>query len=264
MGEGPGGRRGVSGAVAVVLAAGSGDRLGQATPKAFVHVGSRSILALAAEAAADCPAVASLVVTVPAGWEDRARAELPASKPATVVAGGRSRHQSVRLALAVVPAAAEAVLVHDAARCLASPRLFERVLAALADTDAEGVVPVIAVPDTVKRIRDGLVVATESRDELGLAQTPQGFHAAPLREAHRQAEAEGVEFTDDAAAVEWAGSIVRAIAGEPGNFKVTTAEDLARAEAVLARLAAAAISPSPPAGSSERPARSTRSLGTRG
>jgi len=246
----------------VVLAAGSGDRLGQAMPKAFVHAGGRSILALAAEAAAACPAVVLLVVTVPAGWEERARAELPASKPATVVAGGRSRHQSVRLALAVVPADTQAVLVHDAARCLASSQLFERVLVALADTGAEGVVPVIVVPDTVKRIRDGRVVATESRDELGLAQTPQGFRAAALRAAHRRAEAEGVEFTDDAAALEWAGFTVRAIAGELDNVKVTTAEDLARAQAVLA--SAAAAPPSPPAGPPELSAPSTRSLGTRG
>ncbi len=223
----------MTGAVAVVLAAGSGDRLGGGTPKGFVQLGGRSILAIAAEAAAACAAVGSLVVTVPAGWEDRAMAELPASKPATVIAGGGSRHASVRLALAAIPAGAEAVLVHDAARCLASPRLFEQVLAALNHTHADGVVPVIAVPDTVKRVRDGLVVATEPRDELGLAQTPQGFRVAALREAHRQAEAEGIEFTDDAAALEWAGSTVRAIAGEPGNFKVTTAEEMARAEAVL-------------------------------
>ncbi|MDP9341304.1 MAG: 2-C-methyl-D-erythritol 4-phosphate cytidylyltransferase [Actinomycetota bacterium] len=249
----------VGGAVAVVLAAGSGDRLGHGTPKGFVTVGGRSILAVAAEAAAACPEVGSLVVAVPAGWEVQAAAEVPASKPVAVVAGGRSRHESVRLALAAVPVDTTAVLVHDAARCLASPGLFRAVLAAL--VDADGVVPVIAVPDTVKRIRDGRVVATESRDELGLAQTPQGFRAAALRDAHRRAEAEGLEFTDDAAAVEWAGYTVRAIPGERENFKITTPEDLARADALLSR-ADAGSSPSPPSPAATPEA--TGSIRTRG
>ena len=229
----------MSGAVALVLAAGSGDRLGAGTPKGFVAVGGRSILSRAAAAAAACPEVGSLVVTVPAGWEDRARAELPSSKPATVIAGGASRHESVRLALAAAPDHAEAVLCHDAARCLAPAGLFSSVLAALADAD--GVVPVVPVPDTVKRVRDGRVVATEPRADLALAQTPQAFRPAALRDAHRRAAAEGLEFTDDAAALEWAGYTVRTVPGEPESFKITTPEDLARAELVLAGGAVPAI-----------------------
>jgi 2-C-methyl-D-erythritol 4-phosphate cytidylyltransferase len=227
----------VSGAVAVILAAGSGERLGVGMPKGFVEVGGRSILSVATEAAAACEDVDALVVTVPSGWEDRARPELPAATPATVVAGGRSRHESVRLALAAVPPGTETVLVHDSARCLATPQLFGRVLAAVQERGADGVVPVVSVPDTVKRVRDGRVVATEPRDELALAQTPQGFRLYALQEAHRRAEMQGLEFTDDAAVLEWAGYAVLAVPGEPENFKITTPEDLARAEALMTRTA---------------------------
>lgn len=243
-------------AIAVVLAAGSGNRLGLPTPKAFVTVGGRSILAMAAHAAAACPDIAGLVVTVPGGWEDRARAELPGSMPCEVVVGGASRHQSVGLALGAVPPDVAAVLCHDAARCLASPELFSSVLAAL--EEADGAVPVVPVPDTVKRLRDGLVVGTEPRSELGLAQTPQAFRASALRDAHRRAAPEGLEFTDDAAALEWAGYTVRAVPGEPQNFKITTREDLARADE-LARAGSPArrvpVAPASPP---------TPSLGTRG
>jgi 2-C-methyl-D-erythritol 4-phosphate cytidylyltransferase len=248
----------VSGAVAVVLAAGSGDRLGLGTPKGFATLAGRSILAVALEATTECPEVVSVVATVPAGWEERARAEVRASKPVAVIAGGRSRHQSVRLALAAVPHDTPAVLVHDAARCLASPGLFRAVLAAL--EDADGAIPVVSVPDTVKRIRDGLVVATEPRDELGMAQTPQAFRAAALRDAHRRAEAEAIEFTDDAAALEWAGYSVRAVPGERTNVKITTPEDLAWAEALLASASAVP----PPAVPGLGTTSSTQSMRTRG
>jgi 2-C-methyl-D-erythritol 4-phosphate cytidylyltransferase len=96
---------------------------------------------------------------------------------------------------------------------------------------------VVPVTDTVKRLRDGAVERTEPREAFGLAQTPQAFLAAALRDAHARADRDGVEVTDDAAAMELAGYRVRAIAGEPGNFKITTAEDLARAEAVVSDLA---------------------------
>jgi 2-C-methyl-D-erythritol 4-phosphate cytidylyltransferase/2-C-methyl-D-erythritol 2,4-cyclodiphosphate synthase len=113
--------------------------------------------------------------------------------------------------------------------------LFEAVLDALPGWD--GVVPVLPVSDTVKRVREGRVLGTEDRAELALAQTPQAFAAPALRDAHARAEREGHELTDDGAALELAGFRVRAIVGEPGNFKITTAEDLARAEALLAELA---------------------------
>jgi 2-C-methyl-D-erythritol 4-phosphate cytidylyltransferase len=124
------------------------------------------------------------------------------------------------------------VVCHDAARPLATPGLFGAVLDALEGWD--GVVPVLPVPDTVKRVRGGLVEATEARDTLGLAQTPQAFATSALRDAHARAERDGHEVTDDAAALELVGYRVRAIAGEAANFKITTLEDLARAESILA------------------------------
>lgn len=218
-------------AVAIVLAAGSGERLGLGTPKAFVPLGGRPILARAVATALECPGVALVVVTAPPGAEDLAHAIVEPLGAHAVVTGGPSRHASVRAALAAVPDETTAVLCHDAARALASPRLFSIVLEALEGWD--GVVPVVPVPDTVKRVRDGAVVATESREDLALAQTPQGFSAAALRDAHARAAEAGREFTDDAAALEWAGYRVLAAPGEPNNFKITTAEDLARAESLL-------------------------------
>jgi 2-C-methyl-D-erythritol 4-phosphate cytidylyltransferase/2-C-methyl-D-erythritol 2,4-cyclodiphosphate synthase len=111
--------------------------------------------------------------------------------------------------------------------------LFSSVFAALTDGggDADGAIPTIAVADTVKRVRDGRVVSTELREELGLAQTPQAFRLAPFLDAHARAEAAGVDLSDDAAVLEWAGYRVLAIPGEPGNVKITTPRDLAQARA---------------------------------
>ena len=220
-------------AAAVVLAAGAGTRMERDRPKAFLTAAGTSLLTLAVESAAACPGVSCVVVAVPSGWEHRARSLLPVSGTVVVVTGGRTRQGSVRVALDEVPGDADAVLVHDAARALATPALFEAVLDAVL-AGADGAVPVVPVADTVKRIRDGWIAATESRDELALAQTPQGFVLPALRDAHRRAAEADVEFTDDAALMEWAGHRVRAVAGEPDNFKVTTPEDLPRVEHVLA------------------------------
>jgi 2-C-methyl-D-erythritol 4-phosphate cytidylyltransferase len=216
--------------VVIVPAAGSGERLGRSQPKAFVELGGRAMLVLAAEAALASDAVDRVVVAVPPGLEAEAAVLLaPLGTRVVAVAGAATRLASVRAALAAVPEAAEIILCHDAARPMATPALFRAVIEALADTDA--VVPVVPVADTVKRVRDGSVVGTEARGELALAQTPQAFRAAPLREAHARAERDGLDFTDDASAVEWAGYRVRVVPGEPGNIKITSAEDLAWAEA---------------------------------
>lgn len=214
-----------------MLGAGSGERLGLEEPKAFVPLGGRPILARAVASAFACPRVGLVVVTAPPGSEDLAHAIVEPLGAHAVVTGGATRHASVRAALAIVPQEATAVLCHDAARALATPGLFSAVLDALAGWD--GVVPTVPVSDTVKRVRDGIVVATADREELALAQTPQGFAAAALRDAHARAAEAGREFTDDAATLEWAGYRVRTVPGEPGNFKITTAEDLARAERLL-------------------------------
>lgn len=219
------------GAVALVLAAGVGERLGRGRPKAFLALGPDTLLTLSARAAAASPEVESLVIAVPPGFEEEAGTLHRVGKPVRAVAGGTTRHESVRLALAAAPLEASAVICHDAARPFASPALFGAVLAGL--EEADGVVPVVPIPDTVKRVREGIVVATEDRDELRLAQTPQAFASGALREAHERAAREGMTFTDDASLLEWAGYRVAVVPGEPGNFKVTTAEDMARALATL-------------------------------
>ena len=218
-------------AAVILLAAGVGRRVGADEPKAFLTIGGRPILAVAAGAAAASPLVGSVVVTAPAGWEDRARGCVEGcGLPAEVVTGGATRQESVRAALAVLPTGTRVVAVHDAARPFAPPDLFTSVIDAVSD-ETPGVVPVSAVPDTVKQIDAGRVVGTLDRARLGLAQTPQAFDVVVLRAAHHRAAVDGVELTDDAAALEHAGVAVRAVAGDPNNVKITTLLDLANADA---------------------------------
>jgi 2-C-methyl-D-erythritol 4-phosphate cytidylyltransferase len=219
-------------AALIVLAAGSGHRLGQPVPKAFVPLGGTPMLERALAAAFGSFAIAEAVVAVPQGWEDRARELLEPLGPGEVVVGGDSRQASVRAALAAVNREARLILCHDAARPLARPKLFSAVVGALEGWD--GVVPVVPVSDTVKRLSGERVTGTEPRSGLGLAQTPQAFLAGVLRDAHARAERDEAELTDDAMALERSGYRVRAVEGEPGNFKITTPQDLARAEAILA------------------------------
>jgi len=221
----------MAGVVAILLAAGAGERLGGEEPKGFLRIAGMTILEMAAGSAAACPEVESLVVAVPPPYERRPGPD--AGKPLAVVAGGEARQESVRLALEAVPDEVETVVVHDAARCLASPGLFSSVIAAL--TDADGAIPVVPIRDTVKRVRDGVVSGTEAREELVAAQTPQAFRARTLRDVHVQAAAEGLAFTDDAGMLEWAGYRVAVVPGEETNLKVTTPTDLVLAEALAAR-----------------------------
>jgi 2-C-methyl-D-erythritol 4-phosphate cytidylyltransferase len=215
--------------VAIVLAAGAGTRVGADEPKAFLPVEGGPMLAVAASAAAACTDVEAIIVTAPPGFEDRARACLESlEKPSTVITGGLTRQDSVRAALAASPTATEIVLVHDAARPFATSDLFAEVVAAVA-AGADGAIPVVPVSDTVKRVSDGMVETTENREELVFAQTPQGFRVGALRHAHAAAREAGRKFTDDAAALEWAGYAVRTIPGELENVKITTALDLDRA-----------------------------------
>jgi 2-C-methyl-D-erythritol 4-phosphate cytidylyltransferase len=218
------------GAIVILLAAGAGRRIGAAEPKALLPIGGRPMLSVAAAGAAACPSVGGLVVTYPPGWEGRTRAcveDLEVS--ARLVEGGDSRQASVRAALASVPEPVDVVAVHDAARPFATPELFARVIRAVAD-GADGAVPVLAMTDTVLRVRGDVVEGTEIREELALGQTPQAFRASFLREAHAKAEAAGASFTDDASTLRWAGFQVLAITGEPANVKITTLADLAQAD----------------------------------
>jgi 2-C-methyl-D-erythritol 4-phosphate cytidylyltransferase / 2-C-methyl-D-erythritol 2,4-cyclodiphosphate synthase len=219
-----------AGAIVILLGAGAGRRLGAAEPKALLSIGGRPMLGIAAAAAAASPLVGGLVVTFPPGWEGRARACVEdLGVPVDLVEGGDSRQASVGAALAKVPGQVGIVAVHDAARPFASPELFARVIQAVAD-GADGAVPVLAVTDTVLRVRGETVEGTEPRDELALGQTPQAFRRSVLREARAKADVAGASFTDDASMLRWAGFDVRAIPGDPANVKITTIADLAHAD----------------------------------
>ncbi len=191
------------------------------------------MVSVAVGAIVSCDAINELVVAAPPGFEDAVTAALAGLGPATVVIpGGPTRQASVAAALSAVDREAQIVIVHDAARPFASPGLFEAVIEAVA-SGADAAIPVLPLTDTVKRVRNGAIVGTEPRDELGLAQTPQGARYRILLDAHERAAAADVEFTDEAALLEWAGATVRVVPGDAGNFKITTLLDLLRADELL-------------------------------
>jgi 2-C-methyl-D-erythritol 4-phosphate cytidylyltransferase len=216
----------------IVVAAGSGDRLGSDRPKAFVRFGDRTLLAASLETLEEHDGIDGLVVVVPEGWEERTSLlveDLCASKVAAAVAGGASRPDSVAAGLEELPDGCTRVLVHDAARPLVDDALIDRVLAAL-DGGAEAVVPALDIADTVKRVDgDGAVVETLVRAELRAVQTPQGFVRTLLDRAYA-GDRSGA--TDCASLAERAGARVVVVAGDPRNLKVTTPDDLQRAESL--------------------------------
>jgi 2-C-methyl-D-erythritol 4-phosphate cytidylyltransferase len=214
---------------AIVAAAGRGERLGAGVAKALARVGDRTLLEHAVAAVQAGAAVDVVVVTAPAASVDEFAALVPTAR---VVAGGETRQESVRLALAALPQEVDVVLVHDAARALVPPDVVQRVLAAL-HAGADAVVPVLPLADTVKEVDAALmVVRTVDRSSLRAVQTPQGFRRDVLEQAHRHGPAAA---TDDAALVEAAGGVVMTVEGSAEALKVTTPFDLTVAEAVLAK-----------------------------
>jgi 2-C-methyl-D-erythritol 4-phosphate cytidylyltransferase len=203
---------------AIVVAAGGGTRFGGA--KQFVHLGGASVLDRAVEVTRD--ACDGVVVVLPAD----ARWEAPSG--IFTATGGATRSDSVRAGLSCVPADADVVVVHDAARPLASRRLFATVIEAI-QPGVDAAVPGLPVADTLKRVRDERVVETVDREGLVAVQTPQAFRASSLRAAHAH---EGVD-TDDAALVEAAGGVVVVVEGERRNLKLTLPDDLALAQALI-------------------------------
>ena len=220
---------------ALVVAAGSGERLGAGRPKAFVVLAGRPMVAWSLDALA-AAGVPRAVVAVPPGQGAAAEEALSAAAGGfplgiALVEGGATRSESVRSALAAA-GDVEAVVVHDAARPLAAPELFTRTLAALAGADAA--IAAARVTDTVKEAGpDGLVVRTHDRARLWAVQTPQAFRASTLRRALDVPADVLAAATDDAWLVERAGGSVRVIESPPENFKVTTPHDLAIAESLL-------------------------------
>jgi 2-C-methyl-D-erythritol 4-phosphate cytidylyltransferase len=220
----------IAGVWVILVGAGAGDRMGADRPKAFIRFRGRTLLAASLAVFDDHAGIDGIVCVVPEGYEDRATLvvdDLLADKVAAAVAGGATRAASVAEGLASLPEHAAYVLVHDAARPLVTTELIDRVLAAL-EGGAEAVIPGVPVVDTIKRVAGGLVAETLRRDDLVAVQTPQGFRRAVLAEALAGAH-EGA--TDCASLAERAGHPVTVVDGDPGNFKITTQTDLARAEA---------------------------------
>jgi 2-C-methyl-D-erythritol 4-phosphate cytidylyltransferase len=211
----------------IVVAGGSGRRFGE--QKQFASLGGRPVLSWALDA---CRAVSDgVVLVVPADSE-------PAAPPGAdaVVPGGATRADSVRCGLAAVPAEADVIVVHDAARPLAPPILFAAVLRALDEEGVVGAIPGLAPSDTIKVVdRSMNVTSTLDRTALVAVQTPQAFRADALREAHARAHHDSdAVATDDAMLVEASGGRVHVVPGHSGNLKITTPDDLATAERLLA------------------------------
>lgn len=203
---------------AIVVAAGSGTRFG--TAKQFARLGRGRVIDHAvATAMESCDGV---VVVLPPGvtWD--------APSGVRTTTGGATRSDSVRAGLACVPEDVDIVVVHDAARPLASRRLFASVIGAVV-AGADAAVPAVAVVDTLKRVEDGRVTETVARDGLVAVQTPQAFRRARLTDAH----ADGGVHTDDAALVEALGGHVVVVEGERRNFKLTLVDDLELAQALV-------------------------------
>ena len=218
---------------AILVAAGRGERLGLDRPKAFARLRSRPLLAESLERLDESEWVDAIVVAAPSGWEEPATLlaeELGCGKVVSCLAGGPSRAESVRLALAAVPEDAAVVLVHDAARPVLPAEVIERVLAPLSE-GWDGVVPALPIADTVKRVERDAVVETLDREELVAVQTPQAFVAPVLRGA-LAGDVSGA--SDCASLIERAGGRVRIVPGDPRLLKVTEASDLERVERLLA------------------------------
>ena len=210
---------------ALLVAAGTGERLGGDRPKAFVGLGELPLLAEPLRRLDESNWVDAIVVAAPPGWEEPTillAEELAATKVVAAVTGGSTRAESVRTALAEVPQDALVGLVHDAARPLVTDAVIERVLAPLSE-GWDGAIPALRVQDTVKRVEDGRVMETISRGGLVAAQTPQAFLVATLRDAY---EGDLTDATDCSALVEARGGRVKVVEGDPRLLKVTTQADL--------------------------------------
>ena len=209
-------------AVALVVAAGRGERLGKPVPKAFAILAGRPMVEWSVRMLQRVAAVTEIVIALPPG--------VAAPDGTTGVPGGRERSHSVRAALAAA-SDDDVVLVHDAARPLATVELVQACLAALGDADAA--IAAAPVTDTIKECADGRVVRTLDRSRLWAVQTPQVFRRAALQRALDQDHDAIGAATDDASLVEAMGGTVHVVAAPRENLKVTTELDLRVAEMLL-------------------------------
>jgi 2-C-methyl-D-erythritol 4-phosphate cytidylyltransferase len=219
--------------IAILVAAGRGERMGAAQPKAFLPLAGESLLLRSARAFDQTKAVDAIIVVVPAGSEEATQDLLmPIAKLHTVIPGGARRQDSVLAGLKSIPPAFEGVvLVHDAARPFVTVALIEEVVREARGQGAA--LPVLDLVDTIKRVRGGRVVETLDRTTLGAAQTPQGFRFRLLLRAYEEAFRADTLLTDEAMAVERLGASVVAVKGSVHNRKLTTPADLVWAEQLL-------------------------------
>ena len=202
----------------IIPAAGSGERLGAKIPKALVQIAGRSLIEHAVSYLS--PIANQIIIAAPVGYEKEF--EKLFGESVEVVTGGKTRSESVSNALKKVKPENEFILVHDAARALASTELAQRIVTELAN-GAKAVIPTLPVTDTIKEVNShGHVVSTPTRETLRIVQTPQGFDREVLIAAHSG----GKEVTDDATLVEANGVAVHTVNGEVRALKITTKEDL--------------------------------------
>ena len=218
----------------LIAAAGSGRRMGATRNKLLLPLSGQPVLAWTLQAALAAETIHWIGII----GQEIDRSEIldlvgDAPKPVVWIAGGDSRQESVERGLAGLPTAAKHVLIHDGARCLATPDLFNRCAEAV--RGGQAVIAATPVTDTIKKVDEsGLITATPNREELWAAQTPQAFSVDELQQGHREARANGWTVTDDASLYERLRWPVNLLDAGPSNIKVTTPFDLTVAAAVLA------------------------------
>jgi 2-C-methyl-D-erythritol 4-phosphate cytidylyltransferase len=219
----------------LIPAAGSGKRMGADRNKLLLQVRSKPLIAwtlLAAEAASSISWIG--IVSQPPDWDDFKSiiADLKLKKTIVFIPGGSTRQESVYNGLQALPTNAGQVLIHDGARCLATPELFNACSEAI--LHCSGLIAAVPIKDTIKVVDDNdIIKSTPERKQLWAAQTPQGFDVKLLKQCHAEGVRQGWEVTDDAALFEKCGIEVRIVPGEETNLKITTPQDLAIAEFIL-------------------------------
>ena len=222
--------------IAIVPAAGTGERMGIDRKKPYLLLNQRPLLYYTLTALDSIPSIAQIIVAVAPGDErfcqQQVLEKFHFNKSIQLIPGGSSRQESVSRLLERVPDDAQLVLIHDGARPLITPELLEQ---AIAETRVwKATVLAVPVKDTIKSANDTLQIEkTISRERLWAIQTPQTFERSVIQEAHQRASQEGFIGTDDAALVERMGVQVKIVMGSYDNIKITTPEDLIVAEALL-------------------------------
>lgn len=219
----------------LIPAAGMGRRMGSDRNKLLLKLRSQPLITwtlLVAEAARNISWIG--IISQPTDWAELKEILIPLAltKPVQFIQGGATRQESVYNGLQALPPEAEQVLIHDGARCLATPDLIDRCAEEI--RHCLGLIAAVPVKDTIKVVdQDGLIQSTPDRRQLWAAQTPQAFDVQMLKQCHAVARREGWEVTDDAALFEKCGVAVRIVQGEETNLKLTTPVDLAIAEFIL-------------------------------